>query len=290
MAQFNENILFLSAFGQPCNKTYSGTAVNEKFVDIAGDTLVVSPWTSATPLSGELLQLSLDALLQNDINLLSAYPDAYFKPTTDESVNMEKFTYQPTGTSKSYSVGDDGWTNSMTVSSTVGTIGGDASGVMLGTTVPAEPFQAGNTWNYGLFGVENGDPKWYPVDVSAMSKDITAQKEYNTVASHLAIKERLDGTATVSIDSTVDSLETLKALLDRTNERMSHTISDDAATYLAETVVPMNWRLGTSAMFVEFLGQRTDGNSELTDSCVYILKFVMEDDKLVGSLYGTKTL
>lgn len=166
MPQFDKSILFLSAFGQPCNMPFAGTAVNENFKSVTdADNPIVAPWTSATPLSGELLQASLDALLQNDINLLSAYPDAYLKTQYDGNTsNLQQFLYAPAGAGQVVESGSNGWTNSVVVSAVAGTLPGEASGVMLGALVPATPFQQGRAWNYGVFGVDRGVPTWFEVD------------------------------------------------------------------------------------------------------------------------------
>lgn len=163
---FDKSILFLSGFGQPVNKAVSGTAINGNFQNVTdSNNPAVAPWTSATPLSGELLQASLDALLQNDINLVSAYPDAYLKTAYTGGVtkNIQQFSYAPAGTGQTVESGDAGWTNSVMVSSYVGTVGGPASAIMLGALVPAHPFQQGKGWNYGLFGVQKGAPTWFPI-------------------------------------------------------------------------------------------------------------------------------
>lgn len=164
---YNESILFMSAFGQNVNWAYGDPAVNQKFQDLYGsNTVAIAPWTSATPLSGELMQASLDALLQNERNLLSAYPDAYVKALYGaKSNNVQKVIYAPIGDGQSVVSGTDEVKNAVTLSAEFGTLGGTASAAMLGATVPAEPFEQGKGWNYGVFGVKNGMPTWYPYNI-----------------------------------------------------------------------------------------------------------------------------
>lgn len=187
---FDKNLLFLSAFGSACNMAVRGGAVDEKF-DRAFIDNAVAPWCSATPLSGELLQISLDALLQNDINLLSAYPDAYVSQSYDgtKAHNGEQFCYFPAGDGQGIETGEDTWNNSVTLSATIGSITGpnnETSGVVLGSLVPAYPFQHGKEWNYGIFGVSAGAPTWYNIDVSALDNfDISATTNVLTSASKI---------------------------------------------------------------------------------------------------------
>lgn len=292
---FDESILFLSSFGKQCNKTYSGTAINEKFKEIVGDGWIVSPWNSATPLSGELLQTSLDALLQNDINLLSAYPDAYFKPTDTESVNVERVTYTPTGLGRSFSTGNDGWGNAMTLSSTIGTVGTEAAGLMLGSLVPAVPFLAGAAWNYGLFGVENGEPKWYPVDVSATLEKIDDIQADTVYTSHVTFEEDTT-TKTVMVNGTYSSLADFAKLFDNTNELVAHvqygSTADDVLA--KETVLPVNCRLSNDAtsLFVSCICQHVteDDPNGFSDSRLCVLKFTEGETGIIGTVEQTKVL
>lgn len=184
---FDRNILYLSAFGKTVNNAVSGGAVEGILKEIAeSKNPMVAPWTSATPLSGELLQASLNALLQNDTNLLSAYPDSYLKPTYNSTsyTNIQQFSYAPAGAGQTVASGDDGWTNSVMVSAYVGTVGnGDTSAVMLGSLVPSYPFQQGKVWNYGVFGVEDGEPTWFPV-----SKQFLESQRYNEYAIDISNK------------------------------------------------------------------------------------------------------
>lgn len=169
---FDKNLLFLSAFGEACNMAVRGSAVDGKF-DRAAISNAVAPWCSATPLSGELLQVSLDALLQNDINLLSAYPDAYVSQSYDgtKAHNGEQFCYFPAGDGQGIETGEDTWNNSVTLSATIGSITGGTktSGVVLGSLVPAYPFQHGKEWNYGVFTVSEGKPVWKDIDLNELA-------------------------------------------------------------------------------------------------------------------------
>ena len=168
---YNESILFMSAFGQPVNMAYADAEVNEKFKDLYGsNTVAVAPWNSATPLSGELMQASLDALLQNDKNLLSAYPDAYLKPLYDgEANNVQKIIYTPIGDGQSVASGTSEGGNSVTLSAEFGTLAGTVSAAMIGATIPAGPFERGKGWNYGVFGVKNGAPTWFNYDIDKLA-------------------------------------------------------------------------------------------------------------------------
>lgn len=198
---FEKNLLFLSAFGEACNMAVRGKAVDDKF-NRAAINNAVAPWCSATPLSGELLQVSLDALLQNDINLLSAYPDAYVSQSYDgtKAHNGEQFCYFPAGDGQGIETGEDTWNNSVTLSATIGSITGpnnETSGVVLGSLVPAYPFQHGKEWNYGVFGVSAGAPTWYNIDVSALENfDIVAAQ--SAVHGYSAMSAKAFDTRTVS--------------------------------------------------------------------------------------------
>ena len=158
----------MSAFGEQVNMAYAGTAVNEKFKEVQGsDTVVIAPWTSATPLSGELLQTSLDALLQNDINLLSAYPDAYAKDSySGTAANVQKVVYSPLN--DEYSIEAGKLENSVDITAELGSLTGETTTVSLGSTVPSAPFKSGEGWNYGLFGVSASKPTWFDCNVSAL--------------------------------------------------------------------------------------------------------------------------
>lgn len=191
---FDKNLLFLSAFGKACNMAVRGGAVDEKF-DRAFIDNAVAPWCSATPLSGELLQVSLDALLQNDINLLSAYPDAYVSQSYDgtKAHNGEQFCYFPAGDGQGIETGEDTWNNSVTLSATIGSITGDTetSAVVLGSLVPAYPFKHGKEWNYGVFGVSAGKPTWYDIDVSALTK-FDMEEVQSVVGGYSAVSGKIN--------------------------------------------------------------------------------------------------
>lgn len=197
---FDKNLLFLSAFGSACNMAVRGGAVDEKF-DRAFIDNAVAPWCSATPLSGELLQISLDALLQNDINLLSAYPDAYVSQSYDgtKAHNGEQFCYFPAGDGQGIETGGDTWNNSVTLSATIGSITGDTetSAVVLGSLVPAYPFKHGKEWNYGVFGVSAGAPTWYDINVSALDK-VDMNEVQSAVNGYSAMSAKIFDTRTVS--------------------------------------------------------------------------------------------
>lgn len=201
---FDKNLLFLSAFGKACNMAVRGGtdgAVDDKF-DRAVIDNAIAPWCSATPLSGELLQVSLDALLQNDINLLSAYPDAYVSQSYDgtKAHNGEQFCYFPAGDGQGIETGEDTWNNSVTLSATIGSITGpnnETSGVVLGSLVPAYPFQHGKEWNYGVFGVSSGAPTWYNINVSALDNfDMMAAQ--SAINGYSATSAKIFDTRTVS--------------------------------------------------------------------------------------------
>jgi len=165
------NVLYMSAFNTECNPLAVGYAVN--------GTDAVAKWTSATPAQGELLQKSLDALLQNDVNLASAFPDAWYSNDWENKTNQSaitQFLYSPNGAGQISEPGND--SGSITIYGEVGPLPGHEedganSSYCFGSTIPSFPFKGGSNatyWNHGIFGVSDGKPAWFPINPN----DLTA--------------------------------------------------------------------------------------------------------------------
>lgn len=166
------NVLYMSAFNAECNPLAVGYAVN--------GTDAIAKWTSATPAQGELLQKSLDALLQNDVNLASAFPDSWYTNDWENKTNpsaITQFLYSPHGAGQISDVDND--SGSITIYGEVGPLPGHEedgtnSSYCFGSTIPAYPFKGGVSnatyWTYGVFGVRDGEPTWYDINPN----DLTA--------------------------------------------------------------------------------------------------------------------
>lgn len=171
--------------------------------------------------------------MQNDKNLLSAYPDAYLKPLYDgEANNVQKIIYTPIGDGQSVASGTSEGGNSVTLSAEFGTLAGTVSAAMIGATIPAGPFERGKGWNYGVFGVKNGTPTWFNYDIDKLAIS----------SPGLTVVENQYGPY---IDDSIKSISNADYILANT-AGMSHSATDKCFELCNKPYVLVNgsWKIG----------------------------------------------
>ena len=152
-------ILFMSAFGAATNPAQERKMTDQSNYVSAYCGIGQAParWTSATPAQGELLQASLEALLQNDKNIEASYPISWVNNNSDNSGALCNMNYMPNSDTESYTISGDKGPLPTPFEEAAPT----RTQICLGSTVPAYPFLEGTQWTCGLFGVSDGKPTWF---------------------------------------------------------------------------------------------------------------------------------
>lgn len=158
--------LYITKFGAPTNG--DNTVDSWQRLELNA---TVNPWCSATPLMGELMQESLDALLENDLRLASSVPDCSLKNGKSDKIPKNPLSDLETAAAANLVGLTDikYWTTGANDNLTTAVVatpngGEDDTPYALGMLVPPSLLVDGSNKKNKLLACENGALVWKDFD------------------------------------------------------------------------------------------------------------------------------